>query len=97
VLAVVRHGDRTPKQKMKMKVTQVRRAVLLCCRLTRLVGASMNPGPDCALAVTRTCEVAPCCVAGTDPRAAAQAHRLQGQAGQAEEPGRAAGEKHARL
>ena len=24
VLAVVRHGDRTPKQKMKMKVTQVR-------------------------------------------------------------------------
>lgn len=23
VLAVVRHGDRTPKQKMKMKVTQV--------------------------------------------------------------------------
>jgi len=25
----VRHGDRTPKQKMKMKVTQARRAVLL--------------------------------------------------------------------
>ena len=24
VLAVIRHGDRTPKQKMKMKVTQVR-------------------------------------------------------------------------
>ena len=23
VLAVIRHGDRTPKQKMKMKVTQV--------------------------------------------------------------------------
>ena len=23
VLAVVRHGDRTPKQKMKMKITQV--------------------------------------------------------------------------
>ena len=23
MLAVVRHGDRTPKQKMKMKVTQV--------------------------------------------------------------------------
>ena len=23
VLAVMRHGDRTPKQKMKMKVTQV--------------------------------------------------------------------------
>ena len=27
VLAVVRHGDRTPKQKMKMKVTQVSRCV----------------------------------------------------------------------
>ena len=24
VLAVVRHGDRTPKQKMKMKITQVK-------------------------------------------------------------------------
>lgn len=24
VLAIIRHGDRTPKQKMKMKVTQVR-------------------------------------------------------------------------
>lgn len=24
MLAVIRHGDRTPKQKMKMKVTQVR-------------------------------------------------------------------------
>jgi hypothetical protein len=23
VLAIVRHGDRTPKQKMKMKITQV--------------------------------------------------------------------------
>ena len=23
MLAVIRHGDRTPKQKMKMKVTQV--------------------------------------------------------------------------
>ena len=23
VLAVIRHGDRTPKQKMKMKITQV--------------------------------------------------------------------------
>ena len=28
VLAVVRHGDRTPKQKMKMKVTQVSTACL---------------------------------------------------------------------
>lgn len=27
VLAVVRHGDRTPKQKMKMTVTQVLRPV----------------------------------------------------------------------
>ena len=28
VIAVVRHGDRTPKQKMKMKITQVRSS---CC------------------------------------------------------------------
>ena len=30
VLAVIRHGDRTPKQKMKMKVTQVRDSTLPC-------------------------------------------------------------------
>ena len=32
MLAVARHGDRTPKQKMKMKVVQVgeHRAVLCC-------------------------------------------------------------------
>jgi inositol hexakisphosphate/diphosphoinositol-pentakisphosphate kinase len=30
VLAVVRHGDRTPKQKMKMKVTDPRLLNLIC-------------------------------------------------------------------
>ena len=32
VLAVVRHGDRTPKQKMKMKITQARIAGPLSLR-----------------------------------------------------------------
>ena len=36
VLAVIRHGDRTPKQKMKMKVTQVLRPHMQCIRLHML-------------------------------------------------------------
>jgi hypothetical protein len=31
VLAVVRHGDRTPKQKIKIKVTQVRNRKIAMC------------------------------------------------------------------
>lgn len=43
VLAVIRHGDRTPKQKMKMKVTQV-----TLMHITQQLPARLLVCPECS-------------------------------------------------
>lgn len=43
VLAVIRHGDRTPKQKMKVTVTQVRVATVTAVHVNCQQGRKQQP------------------------------------------------------
>lgn len=73
VLAVVRHGDRTPKQKMKMKITQVcipRTHDMLLCHLSHLKAATKEIDQrtqGCQLVETPVCQCRrPCWIFFTD-------------------------------
>ena len=46
VLAIIRHGDRTPKQKMKMTVTQVCSPHQHACTPSGFSSAQQQKGPD---------------------------------------------------